>query len=352
MKITRGSIIITLLLSLFLFQLRTYGQSHGPHFQDETIGANNELSIHPVNFVTSVPTNGPEQFFIDFVGTGNLQANIAQANEDVQGSAGLGVVFERYLHYTQEKYLSFNEMRFFKSFDMEAYINVASSVDSLVSEYNDDVGLSNQRLFGGYIQNPISSKQSIFINSNVYFNPTVGWDSWARYIPRIISGANFRINASNILWNFNDDNTDFSKYAGAINIRFGIFHEFLPDDKIRDDENRRKFSVILGLNYGFREIVGDISSNTNNELRNRFLGTTDTSFSGLEPSFGFRLNNIIAEFTMPMVRGSSERDVEGLTDTQFLFSIRFIGGFSLKVGEDEVKENENESDDDNDGESD
>lgn len=225
---------------------------------------------------------------------------------------------------------------------MEAFINVASSIDSLKATYDNENGVLNQRLFGAYIQNPISSKQSVFINTNVYFNPEVDWSGWTSYIPKVISGANFRINASNMLWSVDEGNNMINKYAGAINIRFGVFHEFIPDDKIRNDENRRKFSVFLGLNYGFREIVGDISSKTNIPIRERFLGTADTSFSGLEPSFGFRLNNIIAEFTMPMVRGSSLSDIDGLTDTQFLFSIRFVGGFSLKINGDKEEEAEAE----------
>ncbi|MDG1573312.1 hypothetical protein OZ410_13365 [Robiginitalea sp. M366] len=283
-------------------------------------------SIYSQEALFSPPTDGPNQFFIDFVGTANLQGNLNQANEELQGSAGLGVIFERYYLKNDQDGI------FFESLDMEAYINVASSVDSLKAVTTSAGEITNKRDFGSYILNPISSKQSVFINANLFFNPELNWEK-SNWITKWISGANFRVNASNVLWNYEADNETIGINASAINLRFGIFHEFIPNDKIRDDNNRRKYSVTLGINYTFRELAGDISSPTNDPLRSRFLGTTDTSYSGIEPSFGFRLNNIIAEFSMPMIGGGSRNDIEGLTDTQFLFSIRFVGGFSLKLND-------------------
>lgn len=290
----------------------------------------------------SIPTNGPNQFHIDFVGTANLQQNISEANEGVQGSAGLGVIFERYFLQRDEDGLlkSGYESNFIESLDMEAYINVASSVDSLRAEVVTNQ-VANQRLFGTYILNPVSPKQSVFINTNIFFNPELNWEKGS-WITKLISGANVRVNASNILWNLNDGTTNLSRFAGAISFRAGLFHEFLPNNVIRDDKNKRKYSVRLGLHYSSRHITGDISSESNDALRNQFLGTTNRDFSGLEPSFGFRLNNIIAEFTMPMIGGSSKTDIEGLTDTQFQFSIRFVGGFSLKIEGKEEKSNSND----------
>lgn len=287
------------------------------------------------------PTNAPNQFHIDFVGTANLQQNISEASEEVQGSAGLGVIFERYFLERDKagKIKTQYRSRFFESLDMEAYINVASSIDSLRADVDETGIVTNQRNFGTYILNPVSPKQSIFINANIFFNPELDWDSGS-WITKIISGANFRVNASNILWNFNDETSNVSKYGGAISFRFGFFHEFLPNDKIRDKENKRKYSIRLGLNYSSRNITGDISSESNDPFREQFLGTTDKDFSGWEPSFGFRLNNIIAEFTMPMIGGASKSDIEGLTDTQFQFSIRFVGGFSLKVNREDDNEEE------------
>ena len=396
----RNAIKILLLIGFVSFQ-----QSYA-YFQDSPKDSlkENEKKTNTITR-TAPPTTGPNQFYIDFVGTANLQANLSEASDEVQGAAGLGVIFERYFlnkseeqkdlfykdkelflklrqenklerqlkrikgqikktgekikienspsdlvdrqkEFEEEKKELENERskirtetknitidknfkRFFESLDMEAYINVASSVASQEAVL-DGSNVINKRLFGNYVLNPVSSKQSVFINSDVYFNPELLWVKGG-WITKWISGANFRINASNVLWNLVDEEVDKSRYAGAMNLRFGLFHEFLPNDKIRDDNNRRKYSVRIGLNYTFRELTGDISSPTNDVIRNQFLGTTDTSFSGIEPAFGFRLNNIIAEFSMPMIGGAGRNDIEGLTDTQFLFSIRFVGGFSIKL---------------------
>lgn len=272
-------------------------------------------------------TKEGEKVHIDFVGTGNLQGSIAEA-DDVQGSAGLGVIYERFFGLKKP---------IVRSFDIEAFINVASTVDTLKATLNDDNEVTNQRLFGAYIINPISAKQSIYVNSNVYFNPD--GDKLFNKIAKYISGLNFRLISSNALWQL-EDNTE--KNLGVLAFRYGVFHEFLPDNKIRDRDGKRKYSVFLGFNLTHRSIVGDLSSETNNDLRSSFLGTTDFEFSGIEPNFGFRLNNIIAEFTMPSLGGSKRTDIEGLTDTQFLFSIRFVGGFSLKFDPDQ-KENKDDT---------
>lgn len=273
-------------------------------------------------------TNNENQFHIDFVGTANLQQNISNAKEEVQGSAGLGVIFERYfLDKDQTK----DRKRIFESLDIEAFINVASSLDTLVADVSNSE-VTNQRTFGTYILNPVSPKQSVFFNANVFFNTDFQEENW--WLTSLISGANVRFNASNILWSLNDQGNRNDLFGGAISYRIGVFHEFIPNNKIRNEKNQRKYSVRVGLAYSARHLAGDISSGKNRELRSRFLGTTDQDFSGIEPFFGFRLNNIIAEFTVPTIGGRNKSDIEGLTDTQFLFSVRFVGGFSLKLEND------------------
>ena len=264
-------------------------------------------------------TGGKEEVHIDFVGTGNLQSSLSQGDE-IQGSAGLGVIYERFRGY---------EAKVVRSFEIEALINIASTVDTITAKITEG-NLQNQRDFGAYVLNPISTKQSLFINSNIYFNPD-GVDeekTLFNKIASVISGLNFRVISSNSVWNY-DENT--SSNLGVLSIRYGIFHEFLPDDKIRDEYGKSKYSVFLGLNGGHRGIYGDISSETNEPIRRLFLGSNRTDFSGVEFNFGFRLNNIRAEFQMPLLTGSDKADINGLTDTQFLFTIRFVGGFSLKL---------------------
>ncbi|UWX55106.1 hypothetical protein NYZ99_00160 [Maribacter litopenaei] len=195
--------ITLVLLMIFISSRHTYA-----FFQESSKDSlNTESSNSSKN---SIPTDGPNQFYIDFVGTANLQANLSQASDQVQGAAGLGVIFERYflskskkqmelfdedkiLFYalrsemkldkkikrlskkiedinellktendssilvekkrelkkeklefekqknkissqTENKSIKKEHKRFFESLDMEAYINVASSVDSLEAE--------------------------------------------------------------------------------------------------------------------------------------------------------------------------------------------------------------------------
>lgn len=279
-----------------------------------------------------ISTGNKEEVHIDFVGTGNLQSSLSQGDE-IQGSAGLGVIYERFrgdsLIYNNE----LMPIKGVKSFEMEAIINVASTVDTL-SVNLDNGQITNQRDFGSYVLNPFSSKQSLFINSNVYFNPD--GDYWLNKIAKYISGLNFRVIASNGVWSAPDMG---NVNLGVIAYRFGIFHEFLPDDYIRTDEKKSKYSVFLGLNMGYRGVFGDITSDANDEIRTSILGSDRTDFSGIELNFGFRLDNIRAEFQMPFLYSSDKASISGLSDTQFLFTIRFVGGFSLKLDPDKKKVN-------------
>lgn len=274
-----------------------------------------------------------EKIHIDFVGTGNLQGSLSQG-DDIKGSAGLGVIYERFrgdsIKYDEELL----PIKGIKSFEIEAIINVASTVDTTTVNLNNGQ-ITNQRDFGSYILNPFSSKQSLFINSNVYLNPD--GDYWLNQIAKYISGLNFRVIASNSIWSTPEMG---NVNLGVIAYRIGIFHEFLPDDYIRTDEKKSKYSVFLGLNMGYRGIFGDITSEANEEIRTSILGSDRTDFSGIELNFGFRLENIRAEFQMPFLSGSDKASINGLTDTQFLFTIRFVGGFSLKIDPDKKKNEE------------
>lgn len=269
------------------------------------------------------PVGDGQDAFIDFVGTGNLQSSLSQG-DDIQGSAGLGVIFERY--NGQDILL--------QSFDMEGIINVAATVDTVKVKVEDQQ-ITNIRDFGGYVLNPFTTKQSLFVNANLYFNPTYykdkDPDKFLNTVFNVISGVNFRVISSNSVWEVDRDKNVSN--LGVVSARAGIFHEFLPNNKIRDDKNRVKHSVILGVNYSYRGIFGDFSSDQNAEARREFLGTDRTHFRGLELNFGFRLNNIRAEFQMPFLSSNDDSSINGLTDTQFMFSIRFVGGFTLKLND-------------------
>jgi hypothetical protein len=185
--------------------------------------------------------------------------------------------------------------------------------------------------------NPISTKQALFINSNIYFGNYNNTSKWGKFA-KCISGINMRVTSSNSVWSYNDTATNL----GVISGRIGIFHDFWPDDYRVTKEGRALYALTIGANYCARGIVGDISNPSNINTLNKILNTKQTFYHGVEFNFGFRLNNIRAEFQMPIIATKKydnpmdsgkpiKNSVEGLTNTQFIFSIKFIGGFSMKL---------------------
>lgn len=266
------------------------------------------------------------QIFIDFVGSGDVQQSVSNGT-GYNANTGLGIIFERYNHLESTSSQQKNES-LFQSLEIEAVFNVTSTADTIFSIINtENQQLLNRRNFGNYVLNPISAKQSLYVNSNIYFGfPD---NNFGRYWSPIVSGINIRVIASNSTWQHKKNSYDL----GVMAFRAGIFHEFLPDNYRLTEEGRSRYSLFLGANYTYRGIFGDIIGN--DDIRNELLGTTDTSFSALELNFGFRLNNLRIEFQMPMFK-DNEGKLLGMTGTQFLFTVKFIGGFGLKIDPNEI----------------
>lgn len=267
-----------------------------------------------------------DHVFIDFVGTGDLQQSISK-DDELKGNTGLGVIFER-ITKEQDKY---------ESFEVESFINIASTSDTIEGTLAG-TDVENMRAFGNYILNPVSRKRSLFINSNFYLKgdssePFYAWKN-------LVSGFHCRIIASSNVWTLTDEqNISTSSNLGAFSSRIGIFHEIVPfnyrmkKNTENGDPLRRDISIFLGINYTRRRIFGDITNEKNKAIREMILGqNAKKTYSGMEFNFGFRLNNIRAEFQMPILfNGKDLSSVDGLTNTQFLFSIKFVGGFELKL---------------------
>ena len=159
------------------------------------------------------------------------------------------------------------------------------------------------------------------MNANIYFGfPD---NIFGKYITPVVSGLNFRIIASNNTWQYKNDIYEL----GVAAVRVGVFHEFLPDDYRLTPEGRSRYSLFLGLNYTYRGVLGDIISNDN--VRTTLLGNDRTNFNALEFNCGFRLNNLRVEFQIPMFHEANH--IDGFTGSQFLFTLKFIGGFGLKI---------------------
>lgn len=275
------------------------------------------INANAADFTRLAPP-ATKNVFVDFVGSGDIQKSLSEGR-DINANTGLGIIFERFKGEIENG--TFKAEKLIQSYEIEASINIATTADTINSTLQNNV-LQNRRSYGTYVLNPVSAKQSLFINSNIYF----GYPDKLKKLTHWISGLNLRIISSNNVWRYDTLNTNL----GVLALRAGIFHEFFPDDYRLNEDGQSRYSLFLGVNYAFRGIYGDISSPSKEDIRTKILGSKQTRFHGVEFNFGFRLNNIRAEFQMPILSKKAE-SIEGLTNTQFLFSVRFVGGFSLKL---------------------
>ena len=329
------------LLTTFLITLSiTYGQTITSE-EKYIVGAQPSLKSGPIkprfrlyalpdfsktktaNFDSAKTTT--DKTYIDFVGSGDIQKAIS-GGQQLNANTGAGIIFERYRGLKS----------WFQSLEMEVSINIATTSDTtianVINKNNTDV-ITNQRDFGSYMINPQSGKQAIYANANLYF----GYPDHSRFkkFSQVVSGVNFRFIGSNNVWQYTPSNTpDIANVnVGGYELRLGIFHEFLPDNIRIDTETKRaKYSLFLGLNYSLRGLVGDITSEQNLDLKRKFLGTDGKdAYQGIEINTGFRLSNLRLEFNVPILSAGKSAQIPGLTNTQFLFTIRFIGGFGLEL---------------------
>lgn len=274
--------------------------------------------------ITTPATN--DKVYLDFVGSGDIQKSISKG-DDISANTGIGIIFERYN----------SPKRYVQSLEIDGYLNIASTTDSIQANIKDGRFL-NRRDFGSYVLNPISTKQSLYANSNIYFGyPDSGKQKYFSFFSKyVFSGINLRFIASNNVWVRGDSISNL----GVLYFRGGLFKEFIPDNYRlgkagTDDEGRSKYSIFLGLHYSYRKIIGDITGDKHVVLREQILGSRQQKFKGCEFNVGFRLNNIRVEFQMPILKKEKDySSIEGLTDSQFLFSIKFVGGFGLKLNTD------------------
>lgn len=293
----------------------------------------------------------PNYVYIDFVGDGNIQNTISQGDE-LKANTGFGVIYQQYR----------GTDKFMQSLEVEAVINVASTADTLKARFAQETGpdgqiirrMINQRDFGSYILNPVSQNQSFSFNANFYFGYP-GKETGAKKVEKafswatekFLSGINVRFVSSNNTWQLtNRDSLGVEREEnfnlGAFAFRVGPFFEFIPDNKRveskgSEEEYKSKYSIFFGAYYSRRDLTGDLSFERLRDVRRLFLNSGTTSYTGLELSFGIKINNIRAEFQMPMLNKSKDQmaddQVLGLTRTQFVYSISIIGGFPLRLSE-------------------
>ena len=255
----------------------------------------------------------PEVKSFDFVGGGDLNSIRQSGESTTAGNISLG------LYYLRE----FHETKFFRDIEIDLALNIATTADSFM--INGD-----PRSFGNYILNPINTRQSARLDFYSLFKDPEGEQNLRSII---IDGAFLRFYGSNSTWTF--DQTPIS--TTAVHFKIGLFHEFLPDEVARKNNS----SVMLGLAWSLRAIAGDMVAN-DKALLKEILNTEKSVYKGFDFVFGVKFNNIRGEFLLPLISNKGDLDIPGLTNSQFITQVRFIGGFPLGLNRsreiaDEVK---------------
>lgn len=248
-------------------------------------------------------------FDIAFVGDANLQ-NSFNSGASVAANTGLGAILSRFW---------LEETSRLRQFELSININVASTLDQIEAKIQDDKVI-NKRDFGSFLLIPSSNKQSAQLESNIYFN------NYKYGFPKYISGINLQFIGSKASWKYLIDEYNLA----TVNLKVGAFYEFVPD-KIR---LLNGYSIIVGCNLSNRWILGELnySDEETKKAKKAFLDTDKKSFFAFEPFVRIKLRNIVAEVNMPLFTSKKEI-VPGLTRSQFVTLIKFVGGFPLKLSQ-------------------
>lgn len=270
-------------------------------FYNDSIAINSQKKIKNVNN----DSIEEDKIFVEFVGNSEIQKAMAE-NTNIPANAGLGVRF------TKEYSRPTNEFNINK-FEIDLSISIASTVDTIVATRNTGVDIDNVNEFGNSILSPVNSGQSVVFNIKAYMNeqrPILG-KNW---------GMEGKIYASNRVWKLEQESQNIS----TISLSLGPFSEFVPVKKYKD------FSISIGGALSTRCIFGNVGQESKTDFRNAIISTDNTWFFGSEFNFTIRLKDIKATASFPILYSSDE--VPGLTNGQFLTTIRFTGGFPLSLG--------------------
>ncbi len=156
---------------------------------------------------------------------------------------------------------------------------------------------------------------------------------------RLIEGAYLNLYADKTLWTV--PNTS-AQTAFTYQANFGFFHELLPNVTARNE----RISIRLGLGYSYRAVTGDISQPIITEDRidiaesertnlerignlTNFIGGDRKRFHGIDASLIFVLDRLKVEAKLPFIFANRNRQIPGLTNSQFVWSIRFVGGIDF-----------------------
>ncbi|UII25907.1 hypothetical protein LVD15_21800 [Fulvivirga maritima] len=285
------------LFGLILFMIMNISQAQELELYQPT---NKSAFFQPYD---SVPEKSAT---IEFVGQGNLQESFTSQSK-IPVNTGIGVQFREYLD--QQAWNQHNGYLFLYGIEVEVIINVASTRDSLVAEYENDSTISNNTIFGSSVLTPLNSGRSGAINLRGYFREKLCWG--------ILSGFETHFLGSSLDYYLKDSKLQ----ATIIDYNFNLFHEFIPMGK------RDQYSITFGIGLNARNIGGDIKSKE--DQREMIFHTKERFFIGPHVKVGLRLKNLKAELYNNWLYPND--NAIGLTGNQIITSISFTGGFPLKL---------------------
>lgn len=264
------------------------------------------------------------------IGSGELQKSIS-SGQDIAASTGLGLMYWRIWPDDEGGV----------ELQLDLVINVASTVDTLIATTENNL-ITNNISFGNYILTPAIAGKSTEINAVFYFEDenlrTPGKTKIGKWLT-YIDGVQFNAFGASELWRYDStyvisDQETLSKArftdVSVFGWRTGIFYDFISEEIRRT----KGFSVRLSASYIGRAIQGDggHKSSEATHMRKKFLLSEKTTYHGIEFGLTARFGNITAKAVVPIMP-YSDTSVPGLSGTQFITTIGFVGGlpkFELK----------------------
>lgn len=260
---------------------------------------------------------------IEFVGAGEIQKSFSEGKE-IPASTGLGIYYERNMDYGSVKKM-----------ELEAVINIASTVDTIFAKYNSATKeINNRRDFGNYLMSPTISGQSTSVHYRLYINELYNKRVIEKQRRPWICGWDIQLAVSNRVWSNSNDSIEKSVHASGLSIKGGPFYEFIPHlFNNSEEKGNETYSASVGVNISYRMLLGDVSQNNQKAFRKELTGVKNIYALGIEPNFVLRLHNIRAEAAIPILFNLGDKNIgaPGLTGIQFVTTIKFVGGFPLKL---------------------
>lgn len=140
---------------------------------------------------------------------------------------------------------------------------------------------------------------------------------------RFIEGFYVNMYADRSDWELEQaDTSNIVTNVNTFQFQTGLFHELFPDRMAR----KNQISAKIGAGYSLRFISGDIHRNN---MISTFLNSHKRFYHGLDFFASFQFDQLKAEVTIPYIWKGDNNHVNGLTGSNLLLSIRFIGGFDI-----------------------